>query len=219
MSQRSALLEVRRLQGREFPPDNVNFNGRDYGLAQIYNDAGIALEVTKNQNDIPDLKGPNSSYSQAELHSLLTQFRIPPDLGEKMFAWLVVVTNYSEQEGILGIMFEPLDRKGTAVFQGHNLIRTDPRAFLRTSVHELGHQFNLHHEDGTTYEENGVTKYTIMNQTALIQPWPDAIGFKFGEHESTHLSSHPDVDVRPGGAAFYHCNEEHSTWHDGITST
>jgi len=103
------------------------------------------------------------------------------------------------------------------------MISTDPNAFLRTSAHELGHQFNLHHEDGTSYDENGVTKYTIMNQTRIIQGstagWPDGIGFRFGEHESTHLSSHTDTDVRPGGGAFYHCNEEHSTWHGGITTT
>lgn len=216
MSQRKALLQIERLEGREYPPISVDLGGKKNTLEGIYNDAGIAIEVDKNETDIPDLKGPNSSYTRAELDGLMTQYRKQPSGGENMFAWLVVVTNYAEQDGILGIMFDPEGRHGTAVFQGNDMIRTDPRAYLRTSAHELGHQFNLHHEDGTTYEENNVTKYTIMNQTWRIQPWPDAIGFKFGEHESIHLSSHSIKNVQPGGGRFYNCDNEHATWHPGI---
>ena len=83
---------------------------------------------------------------------------------------------------------------------------------MRTACHELGHEFNLHHEDGTTIIEGSSTRYTIMNQTWRITPWPDAIGFKFGDHESLHLSSHPLINVKPGGSAFYECSSEHASW-------
>jgi hypothetical protein len=217
MAQRNALFRIDKLEGREFPPVNVELDGDEYNLERIYNDAGVAVNITKGDTDIPDLKGPNSSYSVAELDGLMAQFRKEPDVQDRMFAWLVIVTHYSDDDNILGIMFDSAERKGTAVFQDQQMIRTDPRAYLRTSAHELGHQFNLHHEDGETYEENGITKYTIMNQTRLISPWPAAIGFKFGGHERSHLSTHPIEDVRPGGGAFYVCNSEHSAWHAGIT--
>jgi hypothetical protein len=217
MSQRNALIHIDRLEGREYPPVNVELGGKQSTLEGIYGDAGVTVEINKGKTDIPDLKGPNSSYSQAELDHIMAQYRKEPKGEEKMFAWLVIVTRYSDNDSVLGIMFDAGERKGTAVFQEQQMIRTDPRAYLRTSAHELGHQFNLHHEDGETYEENGTTKYTIMNQTWRIQPWPAAIGFKFGKHESSHLVTHPIEDVRPGGGGFYVCDSEHSKWHAGIT--
>jgi hypothetical protein len=219
MSERSALIHIERLEGRDYPPASVDLDGTTNTLEGIYNDAGISVEINRGDTDIPDLKGPNSGYTQAELESLMVQYRKQPDQGEKMFAWLVVVTKFEGQDDILGIMFDAEERQGTAVFQGNDMIKTDPRAYMRTSAHELGHQFNLHHEDGTTYDENGITKYTIMNQTWRIQPWPAAIGYKFGEHESTHLSSHSIKNVQPGGGRFYDCDNEHATWHPGINVT
>ena len=91
------------------------------------------------------------------------------------------------------------ERRGCAVFHGEPFINTDNLAFLRTSAHEVGHQFNLHHEDGTTYTERGATKLSIMNQTRTIedppgQPpgsgWPNRVGLTFRENDRTHLSSH-----------------------------
>jgi hypothetical protein len=55
-----------------------------------------------------------------------------------------------------------------------------------------------------------------MNQTRLIQPWPNAIGFRFGHDEGLHLSSHTIRNVKPGGGAFYDCDDEHAGWHGGI---
>jgi len=216
---RSAFLEIDRMQGTEFPPTSVYFDGKYNTLQGIYLKSGIIVDIRRDENAIPDLAGPDNEYTDAELHNLMTSHRNPiyRETGNKMSAYLVVATNYV-QDGILGVMFDSSTRLGCAVFHGHDLIRTDPRAFLRTSAHEAGHQFNLHHEDGTTFTDGGgLTKYTIMNQTWLITPWPDAIGFIFGDHETVHLASHPISNVKPGGGAFYDCDTEHSGWHGGIT--
>ena len=105
-------------------------------------------------------------------------------------------------------MFDSDERRGCAVFHSHPLINRENLAFLRTTVHELGHEFNLHHEDGTTYNENGTLKHTIMNQTGVIQDstsgWPGGVGLTFRGHESTHLSSHEITNVRPGGGSSTH---------------
>ena len=64
-----------RLEGREYPPISVDLGGKKNTLEGIYNDAGITIEVDKNETDIPDLKGPNSSYTRAELDGLMTQYK------------------------------------------------------------------------------------------------------------------------------------------------
>jgi hypothetical protein len=215
---RNVILEIDKMEGTEFPPASVvDFNGKTHTLQGIYSEAGINLDIKKDQDDIPDLAGPDDVYTDAELHNLMTSNRNPlfRETENELSAYLVVVTNY-DTDGVLGVMFDTERRLGCAVFYGHDMIRTDPKAFLRTSAHELGHQFNLHHEDGRTFTDGSVTKYTIMNQTRLIQPWPNAIGFRFGDDESLHLSSHTITNVKPGGGAFYDCDHEHAGWHGGI---
>ena len=54
---------------------------------------------------------------------------------------------------ILGIMFDTGERRGCAVFHSEALINTETLAFLRTAAHEIGHQFNLHHEDGCNFQQ------------------------------------------------------------------
>jgi len=145
---------------------------------------------------------------------------------DEMSAYLVVVNglyfsedpqNWGPSTGILGIMFDSEKRLGTAVFYGQQNINTDPKAFLRTSAHELGHQFNLHHDDGTSYIQDGIKKYTIMNQTRIIKGsssgWPNGIGFRFGDLERTHLLAHPFPKVQPGGSSFLDCTVDHQQWH------
>jgi hypothetical protein len=208
---RKVNLEVDKIEGTEFPPQSISFEGNNITLEGIYAEAGINLKIHYDEESIPNLGG--DVYSVAELHSLMQSNRNPVinENESNMMAYMVIVTKY-EEDGVLGIMFDSPKRGGCAVFYDHDFIRSDERAFIRTVCHELGHEFNLHHEDGITISENGSTKFTIMNQTWKIQPWPAAIGFKFGDHESLHLSNHPLVNVKPGGSAFYDCNTEHASW-------
>jgi hypothetical protein len=219
---RTAFLEIDMMQGTAFPPDSLIFNNMERTLQDIYLQAGIILDIRLDENNIPDLAGPNATYSNAELHSLMTSHRNPnfQETGSKMSAYMVTVTNY-DTAGVLGVMFDSSTRLGCAVFHSHALINSDDRAFLRTAAHEVGHEFNLHHEDGVSFNEGGTTRFTIMNQTGRIQGsasgWPNGIGFVFGGNERRHLSSHIIRNVKPSGGAFYTCTTEHNSWHSNIT--
>jgi hypothetical protein len=219
---RTAFLEIDMMQGTAFPPPSVVFDNIERTLQDIYLQAGIILDIRLDEDNIPDLAGPDAIYSDAELHNLVTTHRNPNFQGRarKMSAYMVVVTNY-DTPNILGVMFDTIRRIGCAVFHGQPLINTDNRAFLRTAAHEVGHEFNLHHDDGVSFNEGGTIRFTIMNTTETIQNsasgWPDGIGFVFGGNERRHLSSHYSINVQPVGNAFNVCTTEHSSWHGGIT--
>jgi hypothetical protein len=219
---RTGFLEIDMMQGTVFPPSSLVFDNIERTLQDIYLQAGIILDVRLDENNIPDLAGTNGTYSDAELHSLMTSHRNSDfqETESKMSAYMVIVTNY-DTAGVLGVMFDSSKRLGCAVFHSHSLINSDDRAFLRTAAHEVGHEFNLHHEDGVSFNESGTTRYTIMNQTGTISNspsgWPNGIGFVFGDNERRHLSTHIIKNVKPGGGAFYTCSTEHDSWHSNIT--
>ncbi len=211
---RLATLEIDKMTGTEFPPTNVNFEGRNHSLTTIFQDAGIDLDIVEDEMDIPDTFG--TQFTSAELLSLMRAHQSVQVSGNRMSAYLVIVPEFTSPD-VLGIMFDSANRIGCAVFHNTTFIRNDERAFLRTTAHELGHQFNLHHEDGTTIQGGPVTKRTIMNQTRLVSPWPTAISYEFSDNSKKHLTEHPEDNVKPGGSSFYDCNQEHSNWHSGVT--
>jgi hypothetical protein len=228
MSQRRVSLEMDKVEGTEFPPESVDFENENHNLRDIFSDAGMVLEIRKDEKDIPNLAGgEDAAYTMAELDNLMKSRRnLQNGSGETMSAYLVVVNglffredpqDWGPSTSTLGIMFDTERRLGTAIFYGQQDINTDARAFLRTSAHELGHQFNLHHDDATSYMQGGIRKYTIMNQTRIItrssSRWPNGIGFRFGDLEKTHLMTHPLPNVQPGGSPFLVCAAEHDEWH------
>jgi hypothetical protein len=208
------------MQGTAFPPDEHLFENKVHTLQDIFLQAGILLDIRIDENNVPDLAGVNGTYSDGELDNLMAAHRNPAfqESGNKWSAYLVVIT--ADDDGDRGIMWDTERRRGCAVCHTDPLINTDNLAFLRTAAHELGHQFNLHHEDVATYSEGGFTKLSIMSPTNDItnspSGWPNGVGPTFRENERTHLSSHPAVNVRPGGSRFYRCNQEHKTWHNDI---
>ena len=207
-------MEIDKISGTEFPPTAVNFEGKNHSLTTIFDNAGIDLHIIEDQMDIPNTFG--TKFTQAELLSLMRSHQNAKIPKNHWSAYMIIVPEFT-QPGVLGIMFDSPTRKGCAVFHNNDFIRNDERAFLRTAAHELGHQLNLHHEDGTDIQTETVTKRTIMNQTRLIKPWPEAILYEFSNNSKTHLTNHPENNVKPGGSNFYDCNEEHSNWHSRVT--
>jgi tetratricopeptide repeat protein len=146
-----------------------------------------------------------------------------------MYAYLVIVNGLISTTGrdgilrprpeILGAMWDMYSRRGTAVFYKNQTINTQPIAYLRTSAHEMGHQFNLHHRDGYVTNISGSQKkFSIMNQTGVISTyggWPSGISLEFGPLEMKHLSQHDIRYVAPGNSPFNgKCDIEHDKWHD-----
>ena len=54
---RTAFLEIDMIQGTAFPPDELLFEDRFYTIQDIYLQAGIILDIRKDENNIPDLAG------------------------------------------------------------------------------------------------------------------------------------------------------------------
>jgi hypothetical protein len=241
--ERKTILEIDKMSGSKFPPGEqsesggsipaVNWDGKNYTLTEIYSKAGVDLEVKINDADISTL---GDSYSERDLIDLMTvnSSRGRSTIGAtSMYAYLLIVNglfdpldldNPGPSNSILGIMFSP-KREGTAVFYKQSNIHNEPISFLRTSAHEVGHQFNLHHRDGSMSIIQGPTeqrKYTIMNQTLIIMkyggPWPKGVSLEFGPLESAHLSSHPLESVAPGASELGPCTNDHENWHNDAPS-
>ena len=208
----------------------VLFEGKTHTLEEIFSKAGINLEVKIN-DQILDL---GDSIKRSELHSLMSRYSGRPQLTSPfspMYAYLVIVNAWIRERNpntglfeidktVLGAMFDSATRKGTAVFYKHDTIQKESIAYLRTTAHEIGHQFNLHHRDGDMYtvDESNQRKYTIMNQTKVIRTyggWPSGIALEFGGLELEHLAKHPKINVAPGNSPFDgKCQGSgHEEWH------
>ena len=238
---RKAILEIDRMDQTNFPPGEASagdpqnsnpaivFDGKTHTLKEIFSKAGVNMEINASDEKIPILGDEN--YTDADLNSLMEVYSKRNALTDNadMYAYLVIVNGLiarPDPDGILrpnssvlGAMWDAQRRRGTAVFYNNNTINTQPVAYLRTSAHEVGHQFNLHHRDGDVTTVNGSQKkFSIMNQTGVIMQyggWPDGILLEFGQNESKHLSQHNIQFVAPGNSAFNgKCENEHDDWHD-----
>jgi hypothetical protein len=244
--QRKSVLEIDKMTGTKLPPGEMSasgnaaniippvvWDGKTYTLTEIYSKAGIDLQVNVNDEDITSL---GDSYTDTELIDLMTEHSNRSSSSREegnMYAYLLIVNGLLDpldpdhpgpSDLILGLMFSP-KREGTAVFYKQSTIHNQPISYLRTSVHEVGHQFNLHHRDGfmhTIDSPQRQRKFSIMNQTKIIQiyggQWPNGVSLEFGPLESSHLSGHPVETVAPGASALGACTSDHESWHNEAPS-
>jgi len=206
---RSSFVEIDCMAGTAFPPNGLSHAGEIATLEGIYLEAAMMVDVRHDEDSVANLAGADNIFSDAELDALMAAHRNPAFAasGERWSAHLIVVNGIYTEPGpgweTYGVMFDTTDRQGCAVFYGRALISGEPKAFLRTSAHELGHEFNCLHSfgDGTS---------SIMTRTGDIDPFPDAISYHFTEVSKRHLREHPSDHVRPGGSAFASCPESHA---------
>jgi hypothetical protein len=244
-SERKAVIKISLMVGTKSPPGEgrlfkeppVIWDGKSYSLSRIYSNAGLDIEVNTESQEIPDLM--NGRYTQNDLMVMKDEFR-PISSPFGINAWLVIVNGIlrapdqntgvmQDRTDVLGFMFDQDKRTGTAVFYQNQEVRTKPFAYLRTSAHELGHQFNLHHRDAFMHRPtSGGRKYSIMNQTLIIQKyglqgfenWSAAAELEFGEHERDHLTNHPITKVAPGlSPNDGTCTSDHVAWHQSASTT
>ncbi len=108
--------------------------------------------------------------------------------------WGIVLDHYYESEdgtritSNTGLMFDTEKRSAFALYYKNSTINSENKCYLRTLAHEVGHAFNLNHDDG-----DGST--TIMTKTSFI----DLATFVYGFSSSslTHLAKHDSVAVFP----------------------
>lgn len=218
----TTTLEFDRMTGTAFPqPQTVG--GDTVTLQSIYADAGKLVVVEEDDTNIAPINDGTGSQKQcitnSELDSLMTTNRgsqIGPASSPcgcltftstctKYHVYGVVVDHYAAynsgacKTGTIGRMWRTSDRSGFAIFYKHSTVSGDAKKYLRSTAHELGHTFNLHHEDGDGSK-------SIMTQTGDVG---DTYEFKFSDESKAHLKDHPDECVYPGTGSFYSVCPDH----------
>jgi hypothetical protein len=212
-------LELDRMAGTAFPPQHI-VGGQPVTMSTIFNDAGIKVSVQEDETAIPPLNIPEDAcISDAELTTLENGHRalslFPTSVCPFQFCntyhlYGVIVDHYGEvldaciPEFVLGKMWQGHTRSAFAIFYRMNTIQTNGPEYLRTTVHEMGHAFNLHHSDG-----DGTS---IMTQTDDLVGDP---AFVFSAQSRDHLTNHPHQCKYPGavgGAPFTWVVNDHAVW-------
>lgn len=222
-------LEFDRMQNTAYPTEQT-LDGQDWTLASIYTNGGKLLLVDEDDTNIPALTSNGSQQnciSNAELDSLATTWR-DNQIGPATFPcgfnrrytctryqlYGIVVDHFGRSggngacsTGLLGRMWQTPDRSAFAIFYSNNTIQTDGQKYLRTTAHEIGHAFNLHHGDGDG-------SATLMNQTSVVG---DSFSYEFSSDSRTHLDDHPSDCVFPGTGSFTSVTDAHDGWHSGVS--
>jgi hypothetical protein len=209
-------LEYDKMSGTSFPPEQT-VDGDTVTLSSIYAKAGKLLVVDENDTEIAALAG--DSISDAELDSVEADNRSSPvDPSSRSCGfWIfrgtcttyylygIVVNHFGEDSAgnkstsLLGRMWTTGNRRAFVNFYKNSTVSGDGGKYLRSAAHEIGHGFNLHHEDG-----DGVK--TIMNQTGVVG---DSYVYEFSSTSLNHLKNHPAHCVFPGTGTFLSCVPDH----------
>lgn len=225
----SARIEYDRMTGTQFPTQQTR-NGSTFTLSSIYGAEGYLLGVSEDETNIAALTGPANPndptqyewITEAELDALETGHRTSAVGSRRFLCWnwgivpsycteyhlygIVVNHKYEDPGGvrrptILGIMWTTDNRRSFAGFWQNSTVSSDGGKYLRSTAHEVGHAFGLHHEDG-----DGSTD--IMNQTGVVG---NSYVYDFAAAASTnHLGTHDKGCVWPGLSAFAATHTNHT---------
>lgn len=189
---------------------------RVLSIAGAYGEAGIQVQTAGVWNTVPvNDAGGNVSWSNSELHaSMLVRFSLWKD-DPQWKVWLLAAQKHDIGPGLYGIMFDQQgkQRQGCATFyQGIGGNTADKlRLQLYTSVHELGHCFNLLHSWQKSYAVP-----PVPNRPAALSwmnyPWNypgggeagfwSAFPFQFDDQEVIHLRHAFRNNIIMGGNNF-----------------
>ena len=203
---------MRKVIGTDWPPDTVLHRNSEVSLEKIFAACGIALKIEKVNSDLPGLPGGRSFeiadlYAMLEATSMQEHLPVLPWIATVFIVPEILITHDYRYRRPFGLMFDTnttevrkQTRRGCAI--AYNRVRTEPKVFLRTLAHELGHIFNLGHpgEDAEPFSVDAIN--TLMVPTKNLRPpnrLPETIEFRFSLLQREWLKSAPDDYVRPGG--------------------
>lgn len=225
-------LEFDRMTGTAFPTPQTR-SGIRHDLPSIYQaGAGVALVVTEDETTIPPLRsfrpgsfGERREYiTDAELDALARRHRRLPVAPRSVrcgspgqpatgtcteyYVYGIVVDHlYRGKDGTLGVMWDTSRRSQFAMFYQHPIVHGDEGRYLRSVAHEIGHAFNLHHEDGDGHS-------SIITQTQYVG---SDYTYEFSAAEQAHLRNHtPQKCSRPGAGSFTSVDAAHA--HSGVVT-
>jgi hypothetical protein len=224
------------MENTAFPTAQVR-NDTTYTIPSIYARVGYLVAVDTSDTNIAALTGPANPndpnqydyITEAELDALETARRssavgstsyicftkgiVPTYCTDYHIYGIVANHFYEDPAGVrststMGIMWTTNNRRAFANFYRNGTVSGDGGKYLRSTVHEIGHAFDLHHPDG-----DGSTD--IMNQTGVVG---NNYVYRFLAAASTdHLANHDKACVWPSLSAF---GAKHTSHTDhGITSS
>jgi hypothetical protein len=87
----------------------------------------------------------------------------------------------------------------------NDLQKDTPRAFIRSAAHEVGHAFNMIHQEYEAGNDNSIMTISpsvagVLKDTGL--DFPEDIALSFNANCRHHLVHYPDPWVRPGALEF-----------------
>ena len=170
---------------------------------------------------------PDDKWDDSQLHGLMTQFA-QEKLDRPDWDLHLLMLQKPRMEGLNGVMFDSgnldlnnLPRQGVAIFQheikfpiidrsGTRLSEPRPdwqRKIIQTSVHELGHAFNLAHRFERTVGRADSLSFMNYDWRYLggqnrDRYWRE-FAFTFDPDELAFLRHGPRHSVIPGGAEFH----------------
>lgn len=149
-------------------------------LSDSHNDVGKPVDETTLNNKLLDLLGQQRTD------------------GQRVSSLGVIYTSTHSTRRYFGLMFDQFDtyppqREGGAVFldEIHGLRGgVDVKQIFFTTIHELGHVFNLHHDNANA---------SFMRRSHARGTHPDRF-FRFTGTQKAHLQRCDSNEVYPGGS-------------------
>lgn len=216
----SAQLELDKMTNTSFPPDRYvppGASGPDDHLSipRIFR-AGGRLVATNEDDDIPTMAPLDHCITIDELEDLVLTYRDDPTSPTSHACYggftctdhhvygAIIGYDYGGSTGAcqhskVGFIGDPANRGVFFVFQSAGGLMSSERNFLKATAHELGHTFNLHHEDA----EDG----------SLMTDGLHEEDFFFSPRSQTHLTDHPEDKVWPNMGAFDDFTNAHAQGH------
>jgi len=223
------------MAGTAFPPDQT-VGGNQVTISSIYATESYTVDVYPDETNIPALTGPSDPsdptqydyITESELDTLerahrsspvgktqwiCSSFGFIPTFCNSYHIYGVVVNHFLEEDDgsrdkdAMGLMWANDNRRAFTNFYRNTTVSGDGGKYLRSAAHEIGHAFNLHHEDA-----DGSTD--IMNQTWKVG---NNYVYRFVAAASkNHLRDHPDECKYPGQSAFHAAHANHAN--HGVTA-
>lgn len=207
---RTALLEIDAVPNVDIPVDN----GGDKDWVNVFEKVGWEMKINISDTSVP-APNPSQVWELSELHEQMLNWRSTDEVWQYHLLCVDRIRGFFFKRGVMydseSIDSNQIPREGAALASGWSfdpdpnrwgslsgkLFGSEPTAYFRTAVHELGHAMGLVHPHSSDSK-------TFMNTTdSLASPnFPNNIEWNFDHKNENRLKHWPDIIIRPGQSPF-----------------
>ena len=199
-------------------------------VKKVYQRAGFNVTESGTSNVPLAGAGPNAKWSDMEMHDAMQTYWSRFSNNAQWAMWVFFASLHEQGTSLGGVMFDTIgtnERQGTAIFCDsfiNNAPAGDPnpaawrqRMKFWTTVHEMGHAFNLAHSWQKELVWNGYGPWIPLqddNEARSFMNYPyrvqgsqqkffEDFEFRFIDSEYLFLRHAPQEFVQPGNKAFF----------------